>query len=185
MKHAPSPARRTAAATLAAAALLGATGCSAINYQATTHQYSASNGIVEDVGAADFRHIMLITSGEGEPARLIGTVSNSGGEPLDAGIEIAGQSFSVEVPAGGAVTLEEDEEFIVDEAPAAPGAVVEATLTADGESAESEATIFDGLYEQYRDLVPGGWDESVTEHLEHGEDTYGAGAAHHGEGGGH
>lgn len=185
MKHAPSPARRTAAAALAAAALLGATGCSAINYQATTHQYSASNGIVADVGAADFRHIMLITSGEGEPARLIGSVSSDAEQPLEASVEVAGTTFEVTVPAGGMVSLQQDEEFIVDSSPVRPGGVTPMTLTADGTAETAEATVLDGIYSQYRHLVPGGWDESVTEHLEHGEDTYGAGAAHHGEGGGH
>lgn len=184
MKLAPSLARRTAAAALAAATALGAAGCSAVNYQATTHDYSASNGIVQNVGEGDFRHIMLVTSGEGEPARLIGSISNEAEQPLEASVEIGGTSFSVTVPAGGMVSLQETEKFIVDSAPVAPGGVTPVTLTAGDVTETAEATVLDGVYSQYRHLVPGGWQNSVTEHLEHGPDTYGAGAAYH-AGGGH
>ncbi|MDS2171084.1 MULTISPECIES: hypothetical protein [unclassified Nesterenkonia] len=179
MKLAPSQVRRAAAASLAAVAVIGVTGCSAINYQATTHQYSGSDGVRVDIDDVKFRHIAFVGAEEGGPARAIGTVNNGGVEDVEVEISADGQSHSFTVPAGQAVSLENDEEFIVEGFSGAPGSIHDVTLTVDGDTEDIGATVLDGVLPEYRALLPDGYDEAVVEHLEHGPDTWGSGAAHH------
>ncbi|MGJ9374421.1 hypothetical protein [Nesterenkonia sp. CF4.4] len=179
MKFSADTARRTAAASLAAAALLGATGCSFTNLQATTLEYSASDGTSTEFNEVKFRHIAYVTSGVDSPARLIGSVSNTGLEDAEVEISSATETFALTVPSRTVVSLENDEELIADSFEGMPGEMYEVTLSVDGETEMLDAAVFDGVLPEYRDLVPGGADESVTDHLEHGPDTYGSGAAHH------
>lgn len=182
MKLTSSPARRAAVTSLAAAAVISVTGCSAINYQATTHQYSGSDGMRAEVGDVKFRH-MAFVAGEGDgPARAIGSVNNGGSEEVQVEFTVDEEEYSVAIPAGEAVSLEHDEEFVVEEFSGSPGSVQRIGVSVDGESQEIDATVLDGVLAEYRDLVPGGHDESVTDHLVHGPDTWGSGAAHHDDG---
>lgn len=185
MKLASSTTRRMAAASIAAAALVGATGCSAINEQATTIAYSASDGIIHDIGDVDFRHIAFIGAEEDGPARIIGSVSNGGSEDAQVEIEADGDSFSLTVPAGEAISLEHDEEFVVESIGSPPGSMHEVALSAEGTSETVEASVLDGTLDEYRELLPEEFDEASIEHLEHGPDTWGGGAAHHEDDGGH
>ncbi|WP_022872620.1 hypothetical protein [Nesterenkonia alba] len=169
--------RRTAAVTLLAA--LALTGCSAVNYQATTHEYSGSDGVMFDVDDVQLRHITFVTSEQGAPARMLGLVNNGGQEPVEVELEIETDSFSVSLDPGEAVNLEHDEEFIVSSIGAAPGEMQEVTATVNGSTETFGATVLDGGMAEYRDLVPEGADEGMWEHLEHGPDTWGGGAAHH------
>ena len=54
----------------------GVTGCGAINEQATTIQYAASDGIVLNVGDLDVRNLMLVTKSATDEARLLGSLVN-------------------------------------------------------------------------------------------------------------
>lgn len=179
MKFPVGTARRTAAASLAAAALLGASGCSAVNYQATTHQYSASDGTATEIGEVKFRHMAFVTEDEGEPARMIGSVSNTGLDDVEVEVTTNAETFNLSIPSRSVVSLENDDELIVDSFGGTPGALHEITVGVDGESEQLMTSVFDGVLPEYRDLVPGGYDESVTDHLEHGPDTYGSGTSHH------
>lgn len=179
MKHAPSAARRTAAASIAVVAAVGMTGCSAANYMATTHEYSASDGVKTDLEQVKFRHVALVTDAEGNPARVIGAVANGGTEDAEVGIDVDGETFEFTVPAGDSVSLEHDEEFIVPAAEAGPGSFHEISVEVDGAAQQLVVSVLDGVLKEYRDLLPDGFDESTTEHLEHGPDTWGSGAAHH------
>lgn len=179
MKLAPTASRRIAAATIAAASVAGMTGCSAANYMATTHAYSASDGVKTDIDQVKFRHLALVTDAEGNPARVIGSVDNGGTEDAQVSIEVGGDSFDLDVPSGEEISLEHDEEFIVGALDAAPGSFYEVTVEADGSSEQLQVSVLDGVLEEYRDLIPEGYDETTTEHLEHGPDTWGSGAAHH------
>ncbi|GAB3192711.1 hypothetical protein [Nesterenkonia suensis] len=185
MKLAPSQVRRAAATSMAALAVIGITGCSAINYQATTHQYSGSDGVRADIDDVKFRHIAFVGAEEGAPARAIGTVNNGGTADVEIALDVDGQSHSFTVPAGEAVSLEHDEEFIVEGFGGAPGDMHEITISADGESLEIAASVLDGVLPEYRALLPNGYDESMVDHLEHGPDTWGSGAAHHDADDGH
>ncbi|MDO5493847.1 MAG: hypothetical protein Q4F53_09605 [Nesterenkonia sp.] len=179
MKPVTTASRRIAAATIAAAAVVGMSGCSAANYMATTHSYSASDGVKTDVEQVKFRHMALVTDAEGNPARVIGSVDNGGTEDAQVTIEVDGDSFEFDVPPGEEVSLEHDEEFVVESLEAAPGAFHEITVDVDDSAQELRVSVLDGVLEEYRELIPEGYDDSTTDHLEHGPDTWGSGAAHH------
>ena len=71
MKNASRPARRhLAAGALAAVALLGATGCSAVSPIATAIEYDASDGINgEEKDFLSYRNLALV--GDGDSLSLI------------------------------------------------------------------------------------------------------------------
>jgi len=172
-------ARRTAAASLAAAALLGASGCSAVNYQATTHQYAASDGTATEFQDVQFRHMAFVTDEQGNPARAMGSVNNDSNEDVEVEMDVDGEIFTLDLAAGEAFSLENDDEIVVESFQGAPGSLYEITVSVNGESEQLMTSVFDGVLPEYRDLVPGGYDETVTDHLEHGPDTYGSGTSHH------
>lgn len=176
-----SPARRAAAAAVLIGAL-SATGCSAINYQATTHSYSASDGTMFDADNVSLRHIMFVAGEEGGPARLLGQVAHGGPEsqgPAQVSIEAAGETFDLTLEPGEAVNLEHDQELIVPAIQVSPGSLQDITVSVDGTQETFGATVVDGAIAEYRALLPEGFDESMAEHLVHGPDTWGSGAAHH------
>lgn len=182
MKIRAIKARRTAAASILIAGL-AVTGCTAINYQATTHEYSASDGAMTDLAGVDLNQIMFVAEGEGSPARMIGAVNNGSGSDAEVEITVEGETLNLDVPAGETVSLEHDEELIVSSIGSAPGSMQEVEVSVSGEADSAQdslqATVLDGTLERYRDLVPGGFDPSAVEHLEHGPDTWGSGAAHY------
>ncbi|TLP71266.1 hypothetical protein [Nesterenkonia sphaerica] len=176
-----SPARRAAAAAVLVGAL-GATGCSAINYQATTHVYSGSDGTMFDAEDVALRHMVLVAGEEGGAARLLGLASHTNSAaagPAEVSLEVAGDSFDLTLEPGEAVNLEHDEEFIVSAIDTGPGSLQEVTVAVDGTEETFNATVVDGTLEEYRDLLPDGFDATVLDHLEHGPDTWGGGAAHY------
>ncbi|GAA1450868.1 hypothetical protein ACFP47_11300 [Nesterenkonia lacusekhoensis] len=181
MKFAADKARRPALATLAAAAILGATGCSAVNYQATTNQYDPSNGVgveIEDVKYAD---IILLTTEEGESARAIGSIINTdyGSEATAADVEISvdGESFSTTLEPGERVSLEHDEEFIVDGFDGDIGGFHDVEYTVDGETETVPTTVLDGTLKEYREALLQDFDSEDIAHLEDCTATHGGGAA--------
>ena len=179
MKFSADKTRRLAAVSVAAAALLGASGCSAVNYQATTQQYSASDGTRAEIENVQFRHMAFITDEAGNPARAMGSIINSGTEDVEVELDVDGESFAATLPAGEKVSLELDEELVVESFQGDPGDMHEITVSVDGETKQVLASVFDGVLPEYRHLLPDGYDESMTEHLVHGPDTWGSGAAHH------
>ncbi|MFC7401971.1 hypothetical protein [Citricoccus sp. GCM10030269] len=169
MKFAASQAtaRNAAVAGLAAVALLGATGCSAINQQATTMQYSPSDGIVADVGDAQLRNVALVTSAPDAEARYIGSLASASGEPLDLTITVNGTQTRFNVPGDRSLQLEDPaNEQIIPDAGVRPGEIVDATVEVDGTSETVGITVLNGTLPEYRPFVPGGADPSVGAHLE-------------------
>ncbi|WP_147103478.1 hypothetical protein [Nesterenkonia populi] len=186
MKLAPSAPgasglRRAAVGFAAAAAVISTAGCSAINYQATTHQYSASDGVRADIGEVQFRHIMLVANEEGGDARLLGSVNNRSSEDVSIEIEATGESLSFDLEPGEMANLEHDGEHIVSSVEVPPGGMQPATLSVNGEAQDVEATVHDGALEEYRAYAEDldGFDmASSVGHLDHCPVTWGSGAAH-------
>ncbi|GAA4770642.1 hypothetical protein [Citricoccus nitrophenolicus] len=168
MKFAASraTARKASVAGLAAVALLGATGCSAINQQATTLQYAPSDGIVADVGGAELRNVALITSAPEAESRYIGTLSSATGEPLEVSITVDGTQTRFSVPGEESLILEDPaNEQVIPSSGGRPGTIVDATVEVNGESDTVGITILDGTLPEYREFVPGGADPAADEHL--------------------
>ncbi|MEW1981589.1 hypothetical protein AB0333_11780 [Citricoccus sp. NPDC079358] len=167
MKFAASKAttRNAAVAGLATVALLGATGCSAVNMQATTLQYAPSDGIVANVGDAQLRNIALITTDPEAEARYIGTLASASGEPLEVSITVDGTQTRFSVPGEDSLKLEDPANEQIIPSAGRPGTLVDATVEVDGVSETVGITILDGTLEEYRPFVPGGAEPSVDDHL--------------------
>lgn len=157
--------RRIAASLALAGLALGVTSCGTINQQSTTDHYAPSDGIVENVADAKVRNLMLVTDAEHNEARLIGSVVNGTDSALTLTVEAASTaSVRIPVAASGVVKLE-DEEFSVSGLGIGPGEHAPATLSAGGETVETTIPVVDGTLEEYREFVPGGFDESAMDHL--------------------
>lgn len=181
MKFAADKARRPALATLAAAAIMGATGCSAINYQATTHQYDPSDGVGVEIGDVKYADIIFLTTEEGEAARAIGSIVNTeygqNATPAEVEISVDGESFSTTLEPGERVSLEHDEEFIVDGFDGDIGGFHDVEYTVDGETQTVPTTVLDGTLEEYREALIEDFDDEDIAHLEDCTATHGGGAA--------
>lgn len=167
-----SRARRIAAASLIAASLVGVSACSAINEQATTKVYAASDGVNIDVAAngttVDFRNMMIVTNGKGKPGRVLGKIVNNSDKPVTVSFSVAGTELEkkITVPAGigkNAVNLtSKDAEITVPSVEKVPGEEIEMTVKVDGTTASKSTPVLDGTLEQYREYLPGGYSPAAT-----------------------
>ncbi|MFJ2619632.1 hypothetical protein [Glutamicibacter sp. NPDC087344] len=159
--------RRIAASLAVAALAFGVTSCGAINEQSTATDYAASDGINVDVADAEVRNLMFVTNAEATEARLIGTVVNSSDSDLNLQIKAANATpVTVSVPAEGEIKLEDDaNETVISNLNVAAGRHADTQFTASGTTVDFSVPVVDGTLAEYRDFVPGGHDESTTEHL--------------------
>jgi hypothetical protein len=158
--------RRVVAAAALAMLSLGVTSCGAINEQATTFQYAASDGIVLSVGDLDVRNLMLVTKSATDKARLIGSLVNDTDAAQSLDVTLSTGSVSINVPAKSVVNLEKSENAkTLPSAGVLPGAHAEATLAVGSGSEDIGIPVVDGTLEEYREFVPGGFDGKSLEHL--------------------
>lgn len=159
--------RRTA--TVAAFALLaaGMTGCSAVNQQATTMHYAASDGIVFDVANIEMRNLMLVTSSADEQARFIGSLVNDTDQAASVKLTVDGNSATVEVPKKSSVELEDDaNKTLVPSAGVEPGSHADLMVKVGASSVDEALPVVDGTLPAYRPFLPGGYNEDTVKHLE-------------------
>ena len=72
-------------------------GCGYITPQQTSHQYSASDGIRADLGPLQLRNMLIVSTGEDQPGRLIGAVYNSSSKDVKLTVNGA-KGSQTEVP---------------------------------------------------------------------------------------
>ena len=158
--------RRAVAAAALAMLALGVTSCGAINEQATTFQYAASDGIVLNVADLEVRNMLLVTKSATDKARLLGSVVNNTATPQTLTVALATGSVSINVPAKTSFKLEDAaNKTILPSAGVIPGKQAKATLSVGGSSDEVNIPVVDGTLESYREFVPGGFDPSELSHL--------------------
>ncbi len=156
MKIAPkNRVQRTLVAGAAALTLLASTGCGAINEQATTKSYSASDGIVANVGPIGLRNVMVVAESADSSGRLLGTVVNSSNSPVQLSLTGSGSTATVTVPADGQIRFEDEaNKTTVDRPGAAPGALANVTVRVNNESADVRVPVLDGTLPEYSSYVP-------------------------------
>ena len=157
MRFTPKNRTRTAAAAgVIALSLLGATGCSAVNDQATTLEYSPSDGIVQDIGELELRNIVVVSDGDGKPGRLMGTAANASSAPINFELSIGGTDLSWNIPAGGKVVYDDapQSEVLIESVNVIPGTGIRAEATAGSETATLNLPVVDGQVSYYRDYLP-------------------------------
>ncbi|MDO5743217.1 MAG: hypothetical protein Q4P23_02025 [Micrococcaceae bacterium] len=158
--------RRAVAVAALAMLTFGVTSCSAINQQATTMHYAASDGIVVNVGELDVRNLMFITKSATDEARVLGSLVNDTDREMTLKMKLSTGTATVKVPAQSVVDFEKDKnKTLLPSTGVAPGAQAVTTLSVGPNSDEVKVPVIDGTLEEYRDFVPGGFDPSELSHL--------------------
>jgi hypothetical protein len=149
--------RFISAAALTGAFALGLTGCAYLTPQATTIEYSASdgaNGAVGDVRIAN----LLALSEDGADVALVGRLTNNGDG--NAQVKIASVDFpeistTVSVPEGEYVDLGAEEDVILEGIDAEVGGDLHLFVQyGDSEPTTLDVPVLDGSLPEYEDYLP-------------------------------
>jgi len=175
----PAKNRVRLAASAAALAVLafGAAGCGAINQQATTLHYNASDGV--SIGTAQTlqaHNLLLVTNGDKAPARLLGNVTNGTSSTQTFKVSFNGHTASTSVAPGKSANLQDDsfaKDFTFPGSDGGelksttPGLDVKMEITP-GKSTQQDLVVpvTNGTIEDYAKYVPGGSNPDVRDHLE-------------------
>ncbi|MDJ1114972.1 DNA modification methylase [Microbacterium dauci] len=149
--------RFIASLALGAAVVLGATGCNMLAPQATTIEYSASDGRnVPESGPLKVRNAMIIANEDGSLGNLIGGVVNSTDEDLVLNVGIGSDLQTLPVPARSSVSIGvTSAPMLFENLGAAPGSDVEVSFqSGDGEGTAVAIPILDGTLPYYTEFVP-------------------------------
>ncbi|WP_279072065.1 DNA modification methylase [Microbacterium lacticum] len=150
--------RRLAPVALAAAVLLGVTGCAMISPQATTIPYSPADGVnVPASGPLKVLNALFVADESGENANFLAAIVNDtdSAETLLVGVD--GANKSVRVPAHSSVSLGFDgaKPLLFEGIDTPPGSDVVVTFqSGDGEGVEQAVPVLDGTLEYLADFVP-------------------------------
>ena len=135
-------------------------GCGYITPQQTNHQYSASDGIRADLGPLQLRNILIVSSGEDEPGRVIGAVYNSSSKDVTLKLNGAeGSQTEVPVKANSYTLLNENsDEAILSTSGGAPGSLVDIKVTEDGTNVSNtvKVPVLDATLPEYKEYLPAG-----------------------------
>jgi len=148
---------------LTAAALgigLLASGCGYTNPQQTSEQYQSSDGIITDLGPLKLRNILIVSSGEKEPGRLIGAVYNSSSKDVTLKLNGAeGSQTEVPVKANSYTLLNESsDEAILSTTGGAPGSLVDVKISENGTNVSNtvKVPVLNATLEEYKEYLPAG-----------------------------
>ncbi|MET4061621.1 hypothetical protein ABIB35_003196 [Arthrobacter sp. UYP6] len=149
-------AQRAAATGVIALAVLGVSSCSAVNEQATVREYSPSDGIVENVGKVELRNILMVSNGNGEAGRLLGTVVNASPEDINFSLATGGTTLNWSIAAGDKVIFEDapDAEVTVPNVDTLPGTGLRADAGNGTETVAVDIPVVNGTLKDYREYLP-------------------------------
>ncbi|WP_424937373.1 MULTISPECIES: hypothetical protein [Bacteria] len=149
--------RLAASLAISAAVIVGATGCSMISPQATTIQYSASDGVnVPGNGPVAVRNAFIVADEEGT-GNLVAGLVNETGTSATLSVEVDGVAAqTVRVGAGKTVSLGgADAPLRIQGADLKPGATVGVYFqSGDDKGSLTQVPVLDGTLPYYADLVP-------------------------------
>jgi hypothetical protein len=133
-------------------------GCGYITPQQTSHQYSASDGIRADLGPLQLRNMLIVSSGEDEPGRLIGAVYNSSSKDVKLTVNGAkGSQTEVPVKANSYTLLNENtDQAILSTTGGKPGSMGDLKITENGTNVSNtvKVPVLDATLKEYKDYVP-------------------------------
>ena len=154
--------RLIASLALGALVVLGTSGCAMISTQATTIQYSPSDGVnIPDSGPLQVRNVLIVADDDGEDGNLIAAIVNTTSDSQTLRIEFgegsAKTTESIRVPANSTVSLgtDETEPVLLEGIDTKPGAVLPMYFqSGDGEGILFDVPVLDGSLDYYGDLLP-------------------------------
>ncbi|MFD4421848.1 hypothetical protein ACFWN7_10125 [Agromyces sp. NPDC058484] len=148
---------RLGAVVVGVALAVGLGGCSFVTAPPVPFddREAVAVGTNMDVGEIKIRSLLLVTTGEGQPGRFLGSIFN----PTDAAVEVTiaddDDSVTVTVPARDVLGFDE-EETVIDSVAEIPGSYTPVTVTAEGVEVEDRIPVVDGSLDWYQPYVPGG-----------------------------
>ena len=149
--------RLIASLALGAAVVLGATGCNMIAPQATTIDYSPSDGVnVPDSGPILVRNAMIITDDEGVSGNFLAALVNDTDEDLELIVGLGDEVQIIPVDARDVVSLGVDTApMLFQDLDTPAGATIEVAFqSGEGSGVAIEVPILDGELPYYADFVP-------------------------------
>lgn len=150
--------RIVASIAVAAALTLGATGCSMISPQATTIDYSASDGVnIPRSGPIDIRNAMIVADEDGTAGNFLAAIVNDTDEAQTLVFGIGDETTTLRVPARERISLgvDGDEPILFEGIDTKPGATVSMSFqSGDGEGVRTEVPVLDGTLPYYTEFVP-------------------------------
>lgn len=148
--------RLIASLALGAAVVLGTTGCNMLAPQATTIQYSASDGVnIPESGPLKVRNAMIIANEDGSLGNLIAGIVNGTDEDLVLNVTVGDQPQGVDVPANSTVSLGVTQAPLLFDDTGKPGSDVDVSFqSGEGEGVRVAVPILDGTLPYYTEFVP-------------------------------
>ncbi|MFC0678429.1 hypothetical protein ACFFGH_11330 [Lysobacter korlensis] len=152
--------RRASAGLIGVLAAITVAGCAETADLPPEEKDAINAGRNAEVGVVSADNLLLISTAEEEPGRLLGLLTTTSGEPVEVTFADADEEITVTVDPSDAeapdgYSFEENEHiFRTSEAP--PGALAEITVSVEGESEELRIPVLDGSLERYRPFVPEG-----------------------------
>lgn len=150
--------RRLAPVALAAALLVGMTGCSMISPQATTIPYSPADGVnVPASGPLKVRNALFVADASGEKANFLAAIVNDTDQDQKLRVGVDGAGKLVPVPAHSTVSLGFDgaEPLLFTGLGTQAGADLDVTFqSGDGEGVKIAVPVLDGKLDYLADFVP-------------------------------
>jgi hypothetical protein len=153
--------RLIASLALGALVVLGTTGCAMLSTQATSIQYSASDGVnIPDSGPLQVRNVLIVSDEEGVDGVLVAAIVNATSETHTLTIEYGEGSKTTEtirVPANSTVSLgtEETEPLPLEGIDTKPGANLPMFFqSGDSDGVLFDVPVLDGALDYYGDLLP-------------------------------
>lgn len=157
--------RLIASIAVGAAVVLGTTGCNLIAPQATTIDYSASDGVNVPAAAGPLhvRNALIVADEEGTTGNLVAAIVNDTTDSLTLRIEVGEGSSAVKtdvtVPANRTLSLgdltSDTEPLRLDDIEAVPGSTIPVYFqSGDGEGSLMQVPVLDGALEYLSPLAP-------------------------------
>mgnify|MGYP006193203821 CR=1 FL=1 len=130
--------------------------------------------LVADSQAGLLRNILIITSDEGEPGTLLGTMFNESDSPVQVTIDGENESSQITIEANDKYVFEDevDDDGTLQGISEIPGALVDLDFTVNSESQTFRVPVLDGTLEEYREYVPGGFTPEPSPSVEAGVDDH-------------
>ncbi|MDI2098745.1 hypothetical protein [Ruicaihuangia caeni] len=151
---------KRAAASIAAAGVLaiGLSGCGFLTPQATTKNYSASDGVNGTVGDVRLLNILALSS-DGTDLALVGSVYNDGDSAVTVrfqAVDAPAVTESVRVEPGQSVRLGIDETLVMSGVDAELGSIVPiyAQYGSKESGSELQVPLLDGSLPEYEAFLP-------------------------------
>ncbi|WP_156710940.1 hypothetical protein [Yonghaparkia sp. Soil809] len=135
------------------ASLLGLAGCAPDVSERLEDLEAVNLGTNAEVGPVSFDNMLVVTRGEGEPARLMGVLTNFSNETIDVTIADADDSTDVMLLPGQQFAFQENV-VVLDTADDRPGARIELTFTVEGETDSAPVPVRNGTLEWLEPYIP-------------------------------